>query len=56
VPHHAGGRIKQWLALLRRNYPEAEVLYQRLRPIKAAHDIDAALVAAGILGELPLAA
>jgi tRNA-dihydrouridine synthase C len=56
VPHHAGGRIKQWLALLRRNYPEAEALYQRLRPIKAAHDIDAALVAAGILGELPLAA
>ena len=56
VPHHAGGRIKQWLALLRRNYPEAEVLYQRLRPIKAAPDIDAALVAAGILGELPLAA
>ncbi len=56
VPHHAGGRIKQWLALLRRNYPEAEVLYQRLRPIKAAHDIDAALVAAGILGELPFAA
>ena len=56
VPEHAGGRLKQWLALLRRNYPEAEVLYQRLRPIKAAHDIDAALVAAGILGELPLAA
>jgi tRNA-dihydrouridine synthase C len=56
VAEHAGGRIKQWLALLRRNYPEAEVLYQRLRPIKAAHDIDAALIAAGILGELPLAA
>jgi tRNA-dihydrouridine synthase C len=56
VPVHAGGRLKQWLALLRRNYPEAEALYQRLRPVKAAHDIDAALVAAGILGELPLAA
>ena len=56
VAAHAGGRIKQWLALLRRNYPEAEVLYQRLRPIKAARDIDAELVAAGILGELPLAA
>jgi len=56
VPEHAGGRLKQWLALLRRNYPEAEALYQRLRPVKAAHDIDAALVAAGILGELPLAA
>jgi len=56
VPEHAGGRIKQWLALLRRNYPEAEALYQTLRPIKAAHEIDAALLAAGILGALPLAA
>ncbi|MBP5997974.1 MAG: tRNA-dihydrouridine synthase [Azonexus sp.] len=56
VPEHAGGRLKQWLALLRRNYPEAEMLYQTLRPIKTAHDIDAALVAAGILGALPLAA
>jgi tRNA-dihydrouridine synthase C len=56
VPVHAGGRLKQWLALLRRNYPEAEVLYQRLRPLKAAHDIDAALIADGILAELPLAA
>ena len=56
VPEHAGGRLKQWLALLRFNYPEAGELYQRLRPIKAAQDIDAALVAAGILDELPLAA
>ena len=56
VPEHAGGRLKQWLALLRLTYPEAGELYQRLRPIKAAHDIDAALVAAGILDELPLAA
>ncbi|MDD2744800.1 MAG: tRNA-dihydrouridine synthase [Rhodocyclaceae bacterium] len=55
VPVHAGGRIKQWLALLRRNYPEAEVLYQRLRPLKEAHEIDAALIEAGILTELPLA-
>lgn len=56
VPEHAGGRLKQWLALLRRNYPEAGELYRRLRPVKAARDIDAALIAAGILGELPLAA
>jgi tRNA-dihydrouridine synthase C len=56
VPMHAGGRLKQWLAMLRRNYPEAEVLYQRLRPIKAAHDIDAALIAVGILSSEQLAA
>ena len=53
---HAGGRLKQWLAMLRRNYPEAEVLYQKLRPIKAAHDIDVALMAEGILSPLQLAA
>ncbi len=56
VPGHAGGRLKQWLALLRRNYPEAGELYQRLRPLKGAREIDLVLVAAGILDELPLAA
>jgi tRNA-dihydrouridine synthase C len=56
VAVHAGGRLKQWLAMLRRNYPEAEVLYQKLRPIKSAEDIDAALVAEGILNPAQLAA
>jgi len=54
VPEHAGGRVKQWLALLRRTYPEAEVLYQTLRPIKTAEGIDAALLAAGVLQERPV--
>ena len=48
LPIHAGGRIKQWLMLLRRHYPEAEALYQQLRPVKAAEDIDRLLVAAGL--------
>lgn len=52
-PAHAGGRLKQWLALLRRHYPEAETLYQRLRPVKAAEEIDALLHAAGVLDRLP---
>ena len=56
LPEHAGGRIKQWLMLLRRHYPEAEALYQRLRPVKAAEDIDRLLVDAGIVDSLPLAA
>jgi len=56
VPVHAGGRLKQWLAMLRRNYPEAEALYQLLRPIKGADDVEAALVAAGILSRKRLAA
>jgi tRNA-dihydrouridine synthase C len=53
VPGHAGGRLKQWLAMMRRNYPEAEVLFQHLRPVKAANDIDRLLVEAGILSTLP---
>ncbi|MCL2345743.1 MAG: tRNA-dihydrouridine synthase [Desulfobulbus sp.] len=53
LPVHAGGRLKQWLAMLRRHYPPAEILYQRLRPIKAAADIDRLLVEAGVLAERP---
>ncbi|EKE17924.1 MAG: hypothetical protein ACD_10C00208G0001, partial [uncultured bacterium] len=45
----------QWLAMLRRNYPEAEVLYQMLRPIKAASDIDVALIGEGVLHPARLA-
>lgn len=56
LPVHAGGRLKQWLMLLRRHYPEAETLYMRLRPVKAAEDIDRLLVEAGVLSALPLAA
>jgi tRNA-dihydrouridine synthase C len=56
LPVHAGGRIKQWLMLLRRSYPEAEILYQRLRTVKEAEAIDRLLVAAGVLEALPLAA
>ncbi len=53
LPVHAGGRIKQWLMLLRRHYPAAEQLYQVLRPVKAAEEIDRLLLQAGIIGRLP---
>lgn len=56
LPVHAGGRLKQWLMLLRRHYPGAEALYQRIRPVKGADEIDRLLVEAGILGRLPMAA
>lgn len=56
VPVHAGGRLKQWLAMMRRNYPEAELLYDRLRPIKGAADIDAAMIEAGLVNQEQLAA
>ncbi|MCK6375262.1 MAG: tRNA-dihydrouridine synthase [Zoogloea sp.] len=31
---HAPGRLKQWLGMLRRNFPRAEILYAELRPQK----------------------
>ncbi|HWU84550.1 MAG TPA: tRNA-dihydrouridine synthase, partial [Rhodocyclaceae bacterium] len=52
APQHTPGRLKQWLGLMRRAYPQAEVLYQHLRPLRDAAAIDAALQAQG----LPLAA
>lgn len=30
-PRHAPGRLKQWLGMMRAAYPEAEMLYRRLR-------------------------
>ncbi len=32
-PRHVGNRTKQWLAYLKRNYPEATVLFQRIRTL-----------------------
>jgi len=32
-PRHRGGRLKQWLNLLRRRHPEAEALYAQLREL-----------------------
>lgn len=43
---HAPGRIKQWLNLLRRNYPQAEALFGTVRDRREAGDIDAVLAQA----------
>lgn len=48
VPRHAPGRIKQWLNLLRRNFPQAERLYQQIRGLSAMPEIDRVFAAAGI--------
>jgi tRNA-dihydrouridine synthase C len=42
-PRHAPGRLKQWLNLMRRNYPQAELLYQAVRPLREPHDIQIVL-------------
>jgi tRNA-dihydrouridine synthase C len=43
APQHAPGRLKQWLALLRRNYPEAAQLGQQLRALTRVAEVDALL-------------
>ncbi|HWH72706.1 MAG TPA: tRNA-dihydrouridine synthase [Methylibium sp.] len=45
-PRARGGRLKQWLNLLRRRHPQAEALYQTLRRVDDARAIDALLAAA----------
>lgn len=42
-PRHAGGRIKQWLNLLRRSWPEAEALHAQVRPMRTPAEITAVL-------------
>lgn len=44
---HAPGRIKQWLNLLRRNYVQAEILYQAVKPLRQADEVAQVLGAAG---------
>jgi tRNA-dihydrouridine synthase C len=47
TPAQAAGRLKQWLALLRRAYPAAVPLYSALRPLCRVEEVDALLRAAG---------
>lgn len=49
-PRHRGGRLKQWLHYLRRQYPEAAEAYGRLRTVN-----DPVLLGAGLFGH-PVAA
>ena len=45
APRHRGGRIKQWLNMLRRRFPGAEQLYERVRALNDAAAIEQALAA-----------
>lgn len=44
APRYAPGRLKQWLAMLTRNYPEAVELFGRLRRESDCQRIDVALL------------
>tara|TARA_R110002167_G_scaffold128158_2_gene310169 strand:- start:1800 stop:2747 length:948 start_codon:yes stop_codon:yes gene_type:complete len=43
APRHVGGPIKQWLGYLRREYVEAQLLFERIKRLNSAADISAAL-------------
>ncbi len=43
APRHRGGRIKQWLNMLRRRFPGAQQLYERVRALNDAAAIEQAL-------------
>lgn len=49
LPRHAPGRLKQWLGLLSRTWPQAEALRLCIRPLLRAEEVDAVLAEAGIL-------
>jgi tRNA-dihydrouridine synthase C len=42
---HRGGRIKQWLNMLRRRHPQAQTAYDAVRCLHGADEIDAGLAA-----------
>ena len=44
-PRHRAGRLKQWLNLLRRRYPEAQLAYERLRLVNDPAALAAAMFA-----------
>ena len=46
APRHAPGRLKQWLNLLRRHYPQAETLFQHLRELRESPAVGACLAQA----------
>jgi tRNA-dihydrouridine synthase C len=46
LPRHAPGRLKQWLNLLRRRYPQAADLYARIRLARSVAEVDRELARA----------
>jgi tRNA-dihydrouridine synthase C len=49
VARHAPGRLKLWLSLLRRAYPQADALYRRIR---ACEDVGTVSAALGVQGRM----
>ena len=41
MPRQRAGRLKQWLNLLRRRFPEAEAAYQQVRTLTVEDEVGA---------------
>jgi tRNA-dihydrouridine synthase C len=50
LPHQSPGRLKQWLGLMRRSYPQADTLYQEVRALHCAADVSRVLTQTGACG------
>jgi len=48
LPRHRGGRMKQWLNLLRRRHPQAQAAYDLVRPLSDPAQVHAALFGPGL--------
>jgi tRNA-dihydrouridine synthase C len=44
LPHQSPGRLKQWLGMMCRNYPQAETLYAEIRELRRAPEISAVML------------
>lgn len=47
LPHQSPGRLKQWLGLMRRSYPQAEALYREVRELRVAPAVSAVISGLG---------
>jgi len=48
-PHHSPGRLKQWLGLMQRSYPQAAVLFREIRQARQADQVSLALERSGLV-------
>jgi len=49
LPNQSPGRLKQWLGLMQRRYPQAEALFREVRAARLAPEVDAILARRGIV-------
>jgi tRNA-dihydrouridine synthase C len=56
TPTQSPGRLKQWLGMMQRNYPQAEQLFRAVREARRGPEVNAILQRQGVIRESPEAA